>query len=185
MDNNTSILQSKSGHGEFTGFRLLKRVDENNTSPQRLKWLWEKMQECDYAFDDHSRGQVDYFLSQFANPEVEFYEMGDSGLVVLSDITQGGGSRIHYLVWDRTLNMAIQKSQAVEAFDYLFWKRKVHHIVGMIPSYNTLAVRYALSVGMRFEGEIRDDVLYKGRYYNTQIYGLLEHEYVSRRARLV
>jgi RimJ/RimL family protein N-acetyltransferase len=143
------------------------------------------MQECDYAFDDHTRGKVDYFLTQFANEAVEFYEMKDSGLVVLSDICERGAARIHYLVWDRGLEMHRQKAQAVEAFDYLFWKRRVHHIVGMIPSHNYYATRYAMSVGMKFEGEIREDVLYKGRYYNTHIYGILEGEYPSRRARLV
>lgn len=141
------------------------------------------MQECDYAFDDFTQGKVDYFLHQFADEGSEFYEMSDSGLVILSNITQHGGSNIHYLMWDH--NFVLTKLVAKEAFDYLFFKRGVHHIVGMIPQHNQHAVRFAMSVGMRFEGEIREDVLYKGKYYNTHIYGILEQEYPSRRARLV
>lgn len=173
------------GYGEFTRFRHLKRIDENNTSPQRLKWLWERMQECEFAFDDFTQGKVDFFLAQFANENNEFYEISDAGLVMLSNITERGGSNIHYLMWDHSYNLQSQKGPALDAFDYLFFKRKVHHIVGMIPSYNTPAIRFATSVGMRFEGEIREDDLFKGKYYPTYIYGILESEYPSRRARLM
>jgi len=143
------------------------------------------MLECDYAFDDFTRGKVDYFLAQFADEDNEFYEMGDSGVVILSRITQNGGSNIHYLVWDRALNLIEKKGPALDAFDYLFFKRKVHHVVGAIPAHNQHAIRFATAVGMRFEGEIREDVLYKGRYYSTHIYGILEQEYPSRRGRLL
>lgn len=143
------------------------------------------MQECEYAFDDFTRGKVDYFLAQFANEDVEFYEIADSGLVTLSGIVERGGSIIHYLMWDHSYNLNTQKGPALDAFDYLFFKRKVHHIVGMIPSYNQTAIRFALSVGMRFEGEIREDALYKEKYYSTHIYGILESEYPSRRLRLL
>ena len=170
---------------EFTKFRCLKRIDEHNTTPQRLYWLWEKMQECDYAFDDFIRGKVDYFLEQFANPDVEFYEMGDSGLVILSNIVEKGGSNIHYLMWDHSYQLSAKRGPALDAFDYLFYKRNVHHIVGMIPSHNHHAIRFALSVGMKFEGEIRENVLYNDRYYSTHIYGILDWEYSSRRARLL
>lgn len=173
------------GNGQFAGFRSLKRITEHDTSPQRLKWLWDKMQECDVAFDDFTRGHVDYFLSQFANPDVEFYEIGDAGLVVLSNITERGGSNIHYLMWDHAYQLTAKRGPALDAFDYLFFKRQVHHVVGMIPSYNHLAIRFAMSVGMKYEGEIREDSLYKNRYYNTHIYGILEKEYPSRRARLL
>jgi RimJ/RimL family protein N-acetyltransferase len=171
--------------GEFKGFNKLARIDEHNTSPQQLKWLWEKMSECEEVWDDHTRGKVDYFLAQFANPDVEFYKIGDSGLIVLDSISERGGSRIHYVIWDHNLNLHTQKTQAVEIFDYLFWKRRVHHIVGMIPSHNQQTVRFAVSVGMKYEGEIREDVLYNGKYYNTHIYGILESEYPSRRARMI
>lgn len=140
--------------------------------------------ECEYAFDDFTRGKVDYFLAQFADENVEFYEMSDSGLVVLSNITQHGSANIHYLVWDR-VGLGEKKGPALDVFDYLFFKRKVHHATGFIPSHNQYALRHAMSVGMRFEGEIREDVLYKGRYYNTHIYGILEQEYLSRRGRLL
>lgn len=143
------------------------------------------MEECDYAFDDFTRGKVDFFIVQFTNPDVEFYEIGDSGLVVLSNITEKGGSNIHYLMWDHSYQLTAKRGPALDAFDYLFYKRNVHHVVGSIPAYNQHAIRFALSVGMKFEGEIREDSLYKGRYYATHIYGILDWEYASRRARLL
>lgn len=142
------------------------------------------MQECEYAFDDFTFGKVDFFLHQFSDENNEFYEMGDSGLVVLSHITERGGSNIHYMVWDR-VGLGEKKGPALDVFDYLFFKRRVHHVVGAIPSHNQYATRHAISIGMKFEGEIREDVLYKGKYYSTHIYGLLEQEYPSRRGRLL
>lgn len=182
MERNAAVSEVQRGVNSFAGFHHLKRIDEHNVTPNRLRWLWERMQECEYAFDDFTQGKTEYFLHEFANASNEFYEMSDSGLVILSNITEEGGSRIHYLMWDH--DFVLSKSVAREAFDYLFYKRKVHHIVGMIPQHNQMAVRFAISVGMRFEGEIREDVLYKGRYYSTHVYGLLEQEYPSRRARL-
>lgn len=185
MDKHTNLLEVQRSNGEFTGFRCLKRIDEHNTTPQRLKWLWEKMQECEYAFDDFTLGKVDYFLEQFANEGVEFYTMGESGLVVLSNIIEKGGSNIHYMMWDHSYQLTAKRGPALDAFDYLFYKRKVHHVVGFIPSFNHHGIRFALSVGMKFEGEIREDSLHKGRYYATHIYGILDWEYATRRARLL
>ena len=188
MDNQRNLLEVQRGVGEFAGFRCLKRITQDNTTPQRMKWLWEKMQECDYAFDDFTRGRVDYFVHEFALEENEFYEVADSGMVVMSNIVAQGGARLHYLVWDRELNLTTRKGPALDAFDYLFFKRQVHHVVGMIPSNNQYAIRFATAVGMRFEGEIREDFLYKGRYYNMHIYGILDREYSGpegRRRRLL
>jgi RimJ/RimL family protein N-acetyltransferase len=111
--------------------------------------------------------------------------MGYAGVVILSGITKHGSSDIHYMMWDHSRNIMGKGGPALEIFDYLFFKRQVHHVVGMIPAHNQAAVRFALSVGMKYEGEIRENVLYKGTYYNTSIYGILEREYLGRRARLL
>jgi RimJ/RimL family protein N-acetyltransferase len=185
MDNNTSVLPVQRSQREFTGFRLLKRIDENNTSAPRLKWLWDKMQECENVWDDFTRGRVEHFLTMFQDPDVEFYELENAGLVVLGKVVEAGACDIHYLVWQRDYAMKKLRDGAVEIFDYIFFKRHCHHIVGEIPSTNSLAIRFALSVGMKFEGELRENFKYNGRYYNTHFYGLLAREYDNVRGRLV
>jgi hypothetical protein len=58
---------------QFTGFKTLKRIDQHNTTPQRLRWLWEHMSMCEQSFDDFTRGNLDFFLGQFADDDVECY----------------------------------------------------------------------------------------------------------------
>lgn len=172
------------GEREFSGFRHLKRIDETNTTPQRFKWLWDHICVCEEAFDDFTRGRPEFFIDRFQNPDYEFYEVGDAGLVILSDVIERGTCEVHYLTWNREMGMSGQKSVARELLDYVFFERKVHHVVGFIASVNAVAVRFALSVGMKFEGEIRERFLFRDRYYSMHIYGMLDREYVNVRGRL-
>lgn len=183
MDTITDVSEVQRSHGEFSGFRHLKRIDENNTTPEELKWLWDKIQTCDYAFDDYVRGKVDLFLTKFADDNVEFFKLGSSGIVTVEPAYCG--MAVHYLVWDAQFDLMNKKAPVAELFDYLFFKRQAHHIIGMIPSNNQKAIRFALSSGLKFEGEIREAFLYKGNYFNVNIYGLLELEYRQRRGRLL
>lgn len=185
MDQNASVLQVRHGERVFHGFRSLKRITEHNVTPERLKWVWDRVCDCPYASDDFARGDVGFFLAQFANPENEFYEAGDEGLYVVSKPIERGSADVHYLVWDHALGMRQWRARTVELFDYLFYDRRVHHLVGYIPSNNQSAIRFAQSVGMRFEGEIRENFKYYGRYFSTHIYGILDREYDISRVRLV
>lgn len=184
MDKNSSVLCMQRSERKFAGFRHLKRVDESNTTPQRLKWLWDHIQLCDEAFDDFGRGKVEYFFMQFQSPEFEFYEVYDDGLVTLSHIVERGTCDLHYINWSRDWGPQKQKPIALELQDYIFFERHVHHAVGFIPANNKFARRFALSCGWKFEGEIRENVLFYGKYYSTHIYGMLDREYINVRARL-
>jgi RimJ/RimL family protein N-acetyltransferase len=148
--------------------------------------LWEQLSKhCDYAFTDFTRGKIDYFLEMFTKEDVEFFELEDSGLVMIENPTPAGSAFIHYVVWDRAgYTTQQQRNSAKEMFDYLFYNKRVHHVAGLIPSFNQHATRLAMSMGMKFEGEIRDNFLFHGKYYNHAIYGLIESEYRTRRGRL-
>jgi len=183
---NAVVSEVQRGVGSFDGFRHLKPIDNDNTTPQRLGWLWEQLSKnCDYAFTDFTRGKIDYFLEQFTSEGVEFFELEDAGLVMIENPTPAGSAFIHYVVWDRAgYTTQQQRNSAREMFDYLFYNKRVHHVAGLIPSFNQHAVRLASSMGMKYEGEIRENFLYRGKYFNHLIYGLLESEYRVRRGRL-
>jgi len=185
MDGNASVLQVQRSDSGFGGFHHLKRITSDTVTPQRLDWIWQRLQKCEYAFDDFTRGKVDFFLEQFTNEVVEFYEIGDQGLAILRNIIPAGGGEIHYVVWDTdTYPLNRQKISAKELLDYLFFDRRIHHAYGIIPSFNQHATRLALAIGMKYEGEIRENFLYKGKYFNHMIYGLLDSEWRVRRNRV-
>lgn len=172
------------GEREFAGFRLLRRLDPATITADHAQWLWEHVQQCEESFDDFARGQIDYFIVLFQNPANEFYQIEDAGLVILSNLFERGAGEVHYMTWNREWGPERQKLVAREVFDYVFLERRIHHLMGMIPANNALAARFALSVGMKFEGEIRENFLFHGTYYATHIYGLLDYEYEIRRGRL-
>lgn len=140
---------------------------------------------CDYAFDDFTRGKVDFFLEQFANENTEIYGLEEAGLAFVQNVVPAGGAQVHYVIWDKAgYGMSQQRTTVKEMFDYLFYNRRVHHTIGMIPSPNQHAVRLASSMGMKYEGEIRDNFLFHGKYFSHLIYGILESEWRVRRGRL-
>lgn len=171
--------------GSFEGFKHLRVIDRETIDEQRLKWLWDHANTQDYAFDDFSRGKVEWFLFQLADHNVEYLEIGDSGLFIIQNPMQGGDAGIHFIVWDRNFSLHSNKAPAYELLDYLFYKVGVHRVSGRIPVYNRLAPRFALAMGMKFEGELQEAVLWHGKYHNVQMYGLLERQYRERKERIV
>ena len=185
MDNNGSVLEVQSASGKFNGFNLLTWLDPENLQID-LDELWRKVSTQDYAFDDFSRGKVEWFVSLIADVSgrSKLFLIGDYGLFLVNQVMTGGDTQVHFIIWDRNFSLHKHKEYVFELFDYLFYEVKVHRITGSIPRYNNLAPRFALSVGMRFEGELQEAVLWKGKYHNVQLYGILEGWYRNRKERL-
>jgi RimJ/RimL family protein N-acetyltransferase len=98
---------------------------------------------------------------------------------------KGGSANIHFIVWDRNYSLAVDKEPAYELVDWLFYEVGVHRISGPIPDYNRLAPRFAYSMGMKYEGELQEAILWHGKYYNVKMFGLLEPWYAKRRGWLI
>jgi RimJ/RimL family protein N-acetyltransferase len=185
MDTDTDILKVQRNDRVFNGFRHLKLVvPEDVTNGDRLKWLWEHASSQDYAFDDFSRGKLEWFLFQLADHRTKYLEIGDHGLFIVQNPDEGKDAVLHFIMWDRQFSLHQQREPAYELLDWLFYEVKVHRITGPIPSYNKLAPRFAFAMGMKFEGELREAVLWHGKYHNVQLYGMLEKDYRDRRDRI-
>lgn len=168
----------------FGGFHYLKLIDHEKADYERIQWLWEHASSQDYAFDDFSRGKLEWFLWQMADNRTKYLEIGDHGLFIAQNPEEGKDCWIHFIVWDRNFSLHQHKDPTYEFFDWLFYDKKVHRCTGPIPSYNKLAPRFAFSMGMKFEGEMREAILWHGKYYNVQLFGILEKDYRERRERI-
>lgn len=146
--------------------------------------MWNHVQESEESFDDFTRGNANYFLMLLGNPRNEFYLVEDMVLVIITNLVENGPCDIHYLTWDKERGLAQYRHIAKETLDYVFYERKVHRVTGFIPTYNRQAIRFALQIGMKFEGEVRENYLWHGEYYATHIYGMLASEYSDARRRL-
>lgn len=185
MDNDSSVLEVQSGSSKFGGFSLLTLIDNEKPNVD-LNWLWENVKTQEYAFDDFSRGKVEWFLAQMADlsGRTKYLLIGDHGLFFVTNCMKGGDANIHFVVWDRNFSIHRERAYGYEICDYLYYEIGVHRITGCIPSYNTLAPRFATAMGMRYEGEMQQAVLWKGQYHNVQIFGMLESWYRQRRERI-
>jgi RimJ/RimL family protein N-acetyltransferase len=190
MDKQPDLLESERSIGKFTGFRDLVWLnpDDPKFKEFNLDRLWANVRTQDYAFDDFSRDKPEWFLWQLANSNenVRYFLIGDYGLFLVNGNLQvGGDATVHFIVWDRNISLHINKAPVYELFDWLFYEVKVHRISGPIPSYNKLASRFAMVFGMKFEGELQEAVLWKGKYYNVSMFGLLEKWYRTRRENII
>jgi hypothetical protein len=185
MDSKADLLEDKRELGKFNGFHHLTWLNPDKLDPNfDLNKLWRNVQTQDYAFDDFSRDKPEWFLLQFAqaNDNVRYFLIRDSGIFIVSGNLQAGGdATIHFIIWDRNFSLHSDKLPAYELCDWLFYELKVHRVSGPIPSYNKLAPRFATAMGMKFEGEMQEAVLWKGKYWNVSMYGLLEKWYRQRK----
>jgi RimJ/RimL family protein N-acetyltransferase len=153
-------------------------------SGDEMKWLWERILTQDYAFDDFSRGKWEWFCYMLADPRYKFFKIGDSGLFLVENPEEGKTCGIHFVVWDRNYSLQRDKSAPIELLDWLFYNVKVHRVQGNIPIYNKLAPRFVLSMGFKYEGELREAVLWKQQYHAVAIYGLLERDWAAWKGRI-
>lgn len=169
---------------KFEGFKLLTMIT-NDPPNVDLNWLWGKVSTQDYAFDDMSRGRPEAFCQLLLNSSNRLFLIGDYGLFLVQNIIPQGDCSIHFVVWDRNFSLQTDREYAYELLDWLFYEVGVHRVSGYIPVYNRLAPRFALAMGMKFEGEMREVILWKGQYHNVKCFGLLEVDYRLRKGRLL
>jgi len=156
------------------------KIDLSTWPKDRIEWLWSKIAECDYAFEDYNRGDHRYWLANLFMPNNESFEYGDSGYVLLTGIRPGVDAQIHWLIWEgETIPHSITDA-CKELLGYLYDKHDLRRATGLVPSFNQKARRLALLLGFKYEGEYREAFLYKGEFYNVQIYGLLREEFDKR-----
>lgn len=179
MDENNNAVEVRRSDSAPSPVRTLKRVDPKTHDPQRLLWLWNRIQSQDYAFDDMSKGNHEIFLNQLFSPNTEAYEYGDAGFLLITGIVPLVSALIHFVAWED-----IEPSEILSVkramLGRLFTEYKLVRVTGVIPSFNKQAIRLATITGFRYEGELRKAFLRNGTYYNLQIYGILREEFFKR-----
>lgn len=69
-------------------------------------------------------------------------------------------------------------SEAVEAIvNYAFTSLRVHRVFGGCCPENIGSARVMQKIGMKQEGHLRENAHFKGRWWDTLIFGVLEHEW--------
>lgn len=181
MDNDTTVTEMQRGGSEHSSDSGLRLITPTTWDPKRLEWLWERVKETEYSFDDITRDNPNYFLGILFSPTSAFYEVGDEGLIVVRDIVPKVNAMFHSAIWGRLGPHKLLKV-ATQVLDQLFGAFELHRITTVAPRCHPKAARLATLMGFKFEGSMRQAFLRESIYHDMDIYGLLHDEFYKRKA---
>lgn len=178
MDNNTGVSEVRPSGSGIQDFSHVTLLDPDKVPGELMNELWEYIKTQAYAFDDFSRNDPTVFAFMLAEPGTLHFILGDkSGYALVHNPLAGRDADIHFILWDRNYKFTDVIKAANEVLGYLFNVKGVERVSGRIPSYNDLAKRIAVLCKFKFEGCVRHGILYKGKYHNVEMYGLLREEF--------
>lgn len=166
-------------HGDF-----VRRVKQMELTPINLKIFWEKARQFDTLFTEEVNGDfkkfLEVFLHQTPNGGVEanglFWVVDDFvGVLYLTDIIAGVDAMAHFTFFDRGLNG--REELVKEMIEFVFRRYKFHRLSATVALYaNPVTYKFVERLGFKWEGRKRSCRLYKGKWYDANMYGLLRDE---------
>jgi len=180
MDNDANVPESQRGNGDANDFRHLTRINPLNYPKERVVWLWEKLHEHPWSFNDNTRERGDIFATSLFMPNSEHYELLDEkGYVAVTNIEYKVNAVIHWQAWGQ-IEVRKVLAAAHELIPHLFETYALNRITAVVPIYNKQAVRFNTLLGFKYEGTLRQAVLMNGKYSDVSLYGLLRRDFYRR-----
>lgn len=182
MDNDVDVLEVQRSDDSDQAVRDLKHLTPivpEQMAKERIQWLWDKLRTQDYAFDDVTRNDPRWFLAGLFMPGTEHFMIGDKGYAMAAGIALKQNCLLHFTLWDSMTGTELFAAGR-EFVSFMLNKYQLNRVTAVIPAHNKQVVRLAVLLGFRFEGELRQCLLYKGEYYNVALYGLLRDEFERR-----
>jgi len=141
---------------------------------ENITRAWWEMNKFPILFDDFKRGNFKYFISLFLDPDNLFLQCGDYGLARIRGIQPGGNCEIHLTFWDRRFRG--RQAECLAALKWLFYHFKLERATIVIVETSRVAIKFIKSLGFKQEGVLRNSFLFKGKYLNSIIFGILKEE---------
>jgi len=155
-------------------------LDIRTIPPADANKIWEHVRKQDACFDDFSRADGALFCRRLIAPTSVVLEYADSGIVLFEGIVPRLSASIHFFVWDPQVHEAEMVEIGRTACRFAFDKFELHRITSLPPDFNGLAYRVATRVGFHYEGTIRETFLFKRKYHDVKILGLLRDDFRRR-----
>lgn len=186
MDDDGSFSEMQRSERERSNFSELglnriTPINPNKVSEEYLIQLWRNLASQDYAFDDFTRGDMKQFLAGMLDPGSLHFAIDTRGYIVVRNLHLSDNPYLHFAIWDRDMKFSEILQCGYEIVNFLFAKIKVERITASIPSYNTNAAKFATMLGFKFEGEIRNGIVFHGKHYHVRLYGILHSEWLNSR----
>jgi hypothetical protein len=179
MDVETNIPTSERSGGELPRFRFLTPLTKDSDEKVIID-TWEKIRTQDYAFDDFSRNNPQLFLGGLVQETSFYFLVDDAALAMVQNCWKFSTSvSVHFCVWDRTYPVQKITQAAKECLAWIFNEFDCHRVNALIPEYNTFAQRLATTLRFRYEGSMKEAILYKGKWCDERMYGLLQSHFIK------
>ncbi len=185
MDQRDPILTVECSEPEGQVTRHVRPV---SLTGERLRFYWEHLKKFDVLFNDFYAGDSAAFIKMFVDqgPGGELrsigliWEVDDVGIFYLTQMAPGHQGHIHFTFWDSRLRGRIELGK--EMLIYLMKTFKFHRLVVEVPLYAHKALFRAVeSLGFKKEGRMREAALYKGQWFDVNLYAILNHEVLNGR----
>ncbi len=174
----------------LTTDRLLLREFEEGDWPAVLAYQSDPRYLRYYEWTERSADDVRAFVRMFVDAQREQPRLKYQMAIVLradgrliggcgvrkrtADAWQGDmGYELAPGIWGR--GYATEAARAILAFG--FEQLKLHRIWATCIADNVASAHVLEKIGMRLEGRLRDNEHFKGRYWDSLIYGILESEW--------
>lgn len=161
--------------------KVVRHVRPARISIERLGFLWEKLREFKVLFNDFVKDDFDAFIHHFivmvdgeVAPTGLLWDVDDVGIFFLTDIRPGNSAEAHFVFWDRRFNGREELCRAM--LNYAFETLELHRISTQVPLYAPHTMRAVEKLGFFWEGRLRGTSLYEGKWFDTNVYSMLEGE---------
>lgn len=179
MDNGRLILQVECNEPEG---RVLRSVRLCHLSFERFREIYEKVSKFEKAFNDYVKNDPQSFLEVFFSPDSKgepspqgiIYEVDDVGILYLTEIRPGVSALAHFNFWDRRFRGREELCRAM--LRYAFTKFGFHRITAQVGLYAAPELAAVERLGFVKEGRMREATIYKGAWFDVNLYSILERE---------
>jgi len=164
----------RSNMTENTPYPLPPGWQNFAATKENITRVWTEMNKFPILFDDFKRGDFKYFMSLFMDPDNLILQCGDYGLARARGIHPGGNCEIHLTFWDRRFKG--RQEECRMGLRWLFYHFRLERATIVIVESSKAAIRFIKTIGFQQEGVLRNSFLFKGKYLNSIIFGILKEE---------
>ncbi len=143
-----------------------------------------------YDWEHRSEQDVKAFVQRFIDQQQESPRIKFQLAIVLPNSNKLIGNvgirkpnvkaysaELGYELDPREWNNGYATEAATAMLKFAFEQLRLHRVVARVIANNSNSVRLLEKLGMRQEGHLREDEFFKGRYWDTLVYGMLEDEW--------
>jgi RimJ/RimL family protein N-acetyltransferase len=143
-----------------------------------------------YEWEHRSEQDVKAFVHRFIDQQTEFPRIKFQLAIVLPKNNKVIGNvgirkrdvktytaEMGYELDPREWNNGYATEAATAMLQFAFEQLRLHRVMARVNANNGNSIRLLEKLGMRQEGRLREDEFFKGRYWDTLVYGMLEEEW--------